>query len=126
MRGFPWARFCLAELRELTTIPTSALLVFFEMVAASKPGGFVCRRPSQLVKSCSLSKGAVSKALLLLVERQFIERLDRDFYRVNPRYVKIGPKQSYTPKLPGLVDTSTGVLKRFKTEDKKPKVFIHE
>lgn len=114
MRGYPWVKFYTAALQDLAFIPSSALLVFFEMVKVSKPGGFAYLTYRHLQKRTKLSQPAVSKAVGILIDRQFIERRDKNAYRLNPRYVAIGSRRLYTPKLPGLVDTNTGAIKLFK------------
>ena len=115
MQGYPWVKLRTASLNDFRRLQASALHVFLVMVQHTKDGGFVYLSQAQIKKLAKVSQGAASKALKVLADEQFIQRLGKDAYRLNPRYVEVGRKV-YKPKLPGLVDTSTGVIKKFKVK----------
>ena len=84
------------------------------MVKVAEHGGFVYVKQGQLQKRAKVSQGSVAKALKQLASEGLIENRG-DCYRINPRYVEIG-RNVYKPKVPGLIDVSTGEVKKFKVK----------
>lgn len=114
MRGFPWVKLNTASIEDFGKLPAYSLKVFWLMVKVAQHGGFVHLKREQVQKKLKLSRSTVWRAIGSLVAHSFIE--DRgDCFRINPRYVEVGRK-AYKPKLPGLVDTTTGVIKKFKVK----------
>lgn len=114
MRGFPWARFHLAELPRLLSLPRPALLVFAFMVQRMDEAGMVYATQKQLQKLSGLSRSAVARSVQALKAEQVIDHVDKRAYRINPRYVQVGRKQR--TRLPGLIDLTTGEIKKFKVK----------
>jgi hypothetical protein len=113
MKGFPWVRLCLEDIKNLYSLHSSSFVVFFSLLGRMNEYGYVYASRKQIQKDTGLPKGTVSKALAALGGAQVVEQWERGVYRVSPRYAQVG-KRRYKPEVPGLVDLATGEIRRFK------------